>query len=289
MRRALVLVVVVLVAGGRGSPLEKMSEDKYSSSRTVDNELQAPTEDTLLQKLNIKCSQRDTTSCVMLKLITYMNRLLKKSDLKLTDSIVISQTSPILEPQETPLARGFKGDDNDISEDDLMGQLVAEKIWSFVRSRSLKWNVLPDADLVVSATPDQEGTLNFGMSIRAGRALQETGRGKMKNMGPLLAAGMMKIGMVGVIAFKALALLVGKALLISKLAFLLATVIGLKKLFSQQKHVTYEVVTHPHHSHSHTGDVHGDSYSSGWGRSLPVPVNPQASGDPHTLAYNAHA
>lgn len=67
----------------------------------------------------------------------------------------------------------------------------------------------------------------------------------MKNMGPVIAAGIMKIGMIGVLAFKALALLVGKALLVSKLAFLLAAVIGLKKLFSQERHVTYEVVLLP--------------------------------------------
>lgn len=72
-----------------------------------------------------------------------------------------------------------------------------------------------------------------------------TGRGKMKNMGPVIAAGIMKIGMIGVLAFKALALLVGKALLVSKLAFLLAAVIGLKKLFSQERHVTYEVLLLP--------------------------------------------
>lgn len=176
MRRALVLVVVVLVAvGGRGSPLDKGSENDKVSSRTVDNELQTPTEDTLIRKLNVKCSQRDTTSCVMLKLVTYMNRLLKKSNIELTDSIVITQTSPNVEPQQTSLARGFKGDVNDITDDDLTGQLVAEKLWTFVQSRSLKWNVLPEADLVLSATPDQEGTLNLGMSIRAGRALQESG------------------------------------------------------------------------------------------------------------------
>ncbi|KAG8300542.1 hypothetical protein J6590_073759 [Homalodisca vitripennis] len=109
------------------------------------------------------------------------------------------------------------------------------------------------------------------------------GRGKMKNMGPVIAAGIMKIGMMGVLAFKALALLVGKALLVSKLAFLLAAVIGLKKLFSQERHVTYEVVAHPHHSHSevHSSGHHGggDSFSSGWGRSL--------GGDAHTLAYRA--
>lgn len=106
----------------------------------------------------------------------------------------------------------------------------------------------------------------------------------MKNMGPLLAAGMMKVGMVGILAFKALALLVGKALLVSKLAFLLAAVIGLKKLFSQERHVTYEVVAHPHQSHSEihssSGGHHGsEAISSGWGRSID---------DPHTLAYSAY-
>lgn len=117
----------------------------------------------------------------------------------------------------------------------------------------------------------------------------QEGRGKKNNMGPLLAAGAMKVGMMGILAFKALALLVGKALLVSKLAFLLAAIIGLKKLFSQQKHVTYEVVAHPHHSHSHVSEHGhgggGDSYSSAWGRS----IEPATSSDPQTLAYSAHA
>lgn len=62
------------------------------------------------------------------------------------------------------------------------------------------------------------------------------------------------------------------------MALVLAAVIGLKKLFSQEKHVTYEVVAHPHHSHEHSFSGGGgggggggghDSYSSGWGRNLP--------------------
>lgn len=93
-------------------------------------------------------------------------------------------------------------------------------------------------------------------------------------MGPMMMAMMMKMGMLKVLAFKFLVLLVGKALFVSKLAFLLATIIGLKKLFSQQKHVTYEVVAHPHH------DSHGsDSYSAaGWGRS--------SSESAHNMAYS---
>lgn len=119
------------------------------------------------------------------------------------------------------------------------------------------------------------------------------GRGKKNNnMGPLIAAAVLKIGLIGGLAFKALALLVGKALLLSKIALLLAGIIGLKKLFSQQKHVTYEVVAHPHHSSSHTFSAdhgHGDSYSSGWARSFhgQGPISGQT--DAHDLAYSAHA
>ena len=103
----------------------------------------------------------------------------------------------------------------------------------------------------------------------------------MKNAGPIISAGSMKIGMLKVLAFKALALLVGKALLVSKLAFLLAAIIGLKKLFSHSKHVTYEVVAHPHHSHAAVEPHgHGDSYSSGWGRSGDTAQN---------LAYRGHS
>lgn len=92
-----------------------------------------------------------------------------------------------------------------------------------------------------------------------------TGRGKKQNLGPLIAAGVMKLGMLKALAFKALALLVGKALLLSKLALLLTAIIGLKKLLSQPKHVTYEVVSHPHHAeHAHESYAAG----AGWGRAL---------------------
>ena len=88
----------------------------------------------------------------------------------------------------------------------------------------------------------------------------------------------MKMGMMAVIAFKVLVLLVGKALILSKIAFLIALVIGLKKLTSQMHHVTYEVVAQPHHSHH---ESHGhDSYSSGWGRSINA-----MSPDAHNIAY----
>lgn len=53
-------------------------------------------------------------------------------------------------------------------------------------------------------------------------------------MAPLLAAAALKFGLLGALTFKGLALMVGKALLIAKIALLLSTIIGLKKLFSPQ-------------------------------------------------------
>lgn len=106
-------------------------------------------------------------------------------------------------------------------------------------------------------------------------------------MGPMIAAAALKMGLIGGLAFKALALLVGKALLLSKIALLLAGIIGLKKLFSQGKHVTYEVVAHPHHEHGHGGGGGGDSYSSGWARSFHEQT-PFGQPDAHELAYSAH-
>lgn len=104
----------------------------------------------------------------------------------------------------------------------------------------------------------------------------------------LIAAGAVKIGMLGILAMKALVLLVGKALILSKIAFLLAVIIGLKKLFSQSRHVTYEVVAQPHHGHDHGSGGH-DSYSSGWGRAARALGDlPPPHGDPQELAYRAH-
>lgn len=71
------------------------------------------------------------------------------------------------------------------------------------------------------------------MSLKPHKAV-ESGRQKNKNFGPFLAAAAMKFGLLGALTFKGLTLLVGKALLISKIALLLATIIGLKKLFSRE-------------------------------------------------------
>ncbi|XP_068084850.1 uncharacterized protein Osi3 [Anabrus simplex] len=267
---------------------ERVARNMDNDDNEANNNIQTPSEReaALIQKLNTKCSAREISSCIMLKMVTYMNKLLKKASIQVADGLEIRQTSAVVEEFREVTGRGIGDEDEEDGVTDL-SQFITDKLWAFVRSRSLRWSVFPEADVVLSASPDDEGTLNLGMSIKAGRALGTGKRTRKKNnFGPLLAAAIMKLGLIGGIAFKALALLVGKALILSKIAFLLGAILWLKKLFSQQRYVSYEVIAHPHHSHSHTSSEHHpmDSYSAGWGRNLGL--TDEAA---HAMAYKAHA
>ncbi|XP_011314581.1 uncharacterized protein Osi3 [Fopius arisanus] len=286
MKVALVLLVIGAVSAALASPLDKIEKIGVVEQQTVILTERAKHEEELMRKLNNKCSQNDISSCVMLKLVTYMNKLMKKVSIELTDDIEIKKTSQATEE----VVAYESGRSND--EDSEFMDLVSSKVLAFMKSRSIKWRVLPEDDVVVSASEDETGSLNLGLSIERSESPVAEGRGKKNNMGPFLAAAVLKIGLVGALAFKGLALLVGKALLLSKIALLLASIIGLKKLFSHQKHVTYEVVAHPHHSSSHSYSADhghgGDSYSSGWARNFHSQAIPDQQRTGQELAYSAH-
>lgn len=132
------------------------------------------------------------------------------------------------------------------SDDAALTMLVADKVWTFIKSRALRWKMSDCSDVMVSA--GDRGKINLGISVDAKRAFIE-GRGKMKNHGPLIAAVVLKGALLGLLAFKALFLLSGKALIVSKLSLLLASLIGVKKLLGghhHQKQVTYEIVNDHH-------------------------------------------
>lgn len=84
-----------------------------------------------------------------------------------------------------------------------------------------------------------------------------TGRRKKNKMSGLLAIPMLIGGTLVPLALGALALLAGKALIVSKLALVLASIIGLKKLVSSGHEHGHEVV-------QVAAGGHG---SSGWARS----------------------
>lgn len=79
----------------------------------------------------------------------------------------------------------------------------------------------------------------------------------------------MSIGLGG------LAMLAGKALMTAMMSLLLSAIIGIKSLSSGGKSTTYEIVSKPIYSHSHSHstaheDVGGAYGHSGYGRNLNV-------------------
>lgn len=106
---------------------------------------------------------------------------------------------------------------------------------------------------------------------------------------------MLKGGLLAM-AYKGLALLAGKALLVSKIALTLAILVAFKKLFSGHSHgasskTTYEIVKQPVLTHSHqygapgATDAFGSYDNSGpYARSIVQPDMPY----PQLAAYRAH-
>ncbi|CAH2059528.1 unnamed protein product, partial [Iphiclides podalirius] len=198
-------------------------------SSKIDNE--AKTEEAVKHGLNNKCVARETSSCLAVELVGYMDKILKTASFQLTEDMMIVDESngaaaktPI---KSESLARAGT------SLEEQAQQIITDKLWNFATTRSLRYRLLNNADVVISGRQEKDGSFGVGVSMKAPKAI-ETGRQKNKNMAPILAAAAMKFGLLGALTFKGLYLMVGKALLLSKIALLLATIVGLKKLFSTQ-------------------------------------------------------
>ncbi|XP_034837224.1 keratin, type II cytoskeletal 1 [Maniola hyperantus] len=233
------------------------------------------------------CLKKDSTTCLKYKFFSFVDKMMGHRDtFSLTDGVTVVRASDV--PAETGAPRALN---------------PVDKVKNYFETHSLRVEVKGSdvIDSVTSAGRALEDTVSW---FTEDTEQSEEGRGKKKKaakiLGPLIAALMLKKMMLMKLAILAIALIAGKALLIGKLALVLSAIIGLKKLLSQQqqKHVTYEVVAHPHHSSSHSsshdyagasgygGDSGGgygsgggghSSGSGGWGRSL----------DAQSLAYSA--
>ncbi|XP_075986469.1 osiris 3 isoform X2 [Anticarsia gemmatalis] len=188
-------------------------------------------EETLKRGLTNKCVARETSSCIAIELVGYVDRMLRTASFQLGEDVMIvdeSQGAAADIPMKSEtLARAGT------ALEDQAQQLIIDKLWHFASSRSLRYRLLKDADLVISGKQEKDGSLGVGVALKPPKVF-ESGRARQKNIGPVLALAALKFGLFGALTFKVLALMVGKALLISKIALLLSTIIGLKKLFSSQ-------------------------------------------------------
>ncbi|XP_034949935.1 uncharacterized protein Osi7 [Chelonus insularis] len=234
------------------------------------------------------CLKKESINCIKYKFFTFVDKMLNdKEDITLSEGITVVKTSTA----EEGAPRSIDSSDVDT--------LIFDRLSRFLKTHSIK--------------VDLKGSDILGVVESAGRNLEELsdsvveGRGKKKKtqklIGPLMMAMALKAAALLPIALGTIALIAGKALLIGKIALVISTIIGLKKLLGQQKHVTYEVVAHPHHSSSSSSHVShddgghggfsggdfGGGYSAaggssghGWSRSLPQDFQQHAQ----QLAYS---
>lgn len=235
------------------------------------------------------CLRKDSVSCVKYKLFNFVDKVLGARDqFALTEGVTVVR-SPDAPAQDA--ARSISGNES-------FESLAMSRIASFLNTHTIKVE-LNGADIVnaVSSTGRALEDVSESLFGNDDPNAPEESRGKKKKaakiLGPIVALIALKAAALLPLLLGAIALIAGKALLIGKIALVLSAVIGLKKLLSQEKHVTYEVVAHPHHSASHSvsHDSYGSGYSAdvgssgsygssghgGWGRSL----------DAQDLAYTA--
>ncbi|XP_003705506.1 uncharacterized protein LOC100880834 [Megachile rotundata] len=242
-------------------------------------------ENDLMATIYSDCLKKESINCIKYKVFSYVDKMLAdKEDITLTDGITVVKTSNT----EEGAPRSIESSDLDT--------LLFDRLGRFLRTHTVK--------------VDLKGTDILGAIESAGRSFEDftdnavESRGKKKKaqkiLGPLIMALALKAAALLPLALGAIAAIAGKALLVGKIALVISAIIGLKKLLSSSgKHVTYEVVSHPHHSSSHIvshdeghgggyggggADYGGGGYSGssghGWARSLPQ--------DAHEMAYRAH-
>ncbi|CAD6224021.1 GSCOCG00005442001-RA-CDS [Cotesia congregata] len=246
----------------------------------------------LMATIYSDCSKNDAVNCIKVKFFNFVDKMLTdKEDITLSEGITVVKTSTA----EEGAPRSIDSTDVDT--------LIFDRVGRFLKTHSIK--------------VDLKGSDILGVVESAGRSLDDLsdslveGRGKKKKqqkmMGPIMMAMALKAAALMPLALGTIALIAGKALLVGKIALVISAIIGLKKLLGGQKHVTYEVVAHPHHSSSsshvvsHDDGGHGgggggfsggdfgggyggggSSSGHGWARSLPQDVHQHAQ----QLAYS---
>ncbi|XP_033350575.1 uncharacterized protein LOC117233944 [Bombus vosnesenskii] len=108
---------------------------------------------------------------------------------------------------------------------------------------------------------EELGNANSGVEQVTGRRKKNRGYGQML----LYFLGASKLTMLYVL-INAVAAIAGKALIVGKVALVIAAAVALKKAFEHKEKVSYEIIKHPYHSyeHSFSTDV-DDDHQGGFG------------------------
>ncbi|XP_026492458.2 uncharacterized protein LOC113398093 [Vanessa tameamea] len=204
-----------------------------------------------------------SSSCLKIEAITLLEKLSAKDELNLLPGISVVKESNDNESKAdefaSELARMMPS-----KPDERLDKYLLYRLGSYLDSHSVKLRLMDDG-----AT--EQARALIGEARGKGGGL---GGGKKGGLGGLMAAALMMKGTLASIALGGLALLAGKALMTALMSLLLSAIVGLKSLSGGGKSTTYEIVSKPVYSHSHSHstaheDVGGYGHS-GYGRNLKI-------------------
>jgi hypothetical protein len=213
----------------------------------------------LMDSIYTDCLRKDSVNCVKYKLVSFVDKMVGARDtFALTEGVTVVKV-PGAEQEGAPRA---------ISGDESVESLIMSRVQNFLQSHTIKVE-LKGTDIVsaVSSTGralEDVSESIYGDDSEGKSEARDKKKKAAKMLGPLMMALALKAAALLPLVLGAIALIAGKALLIGKIALVLSAIIGLKKLLSQEKHVTYEVVAHPHHTSSHSSSSHADSFAGGF-------------------------
>ncbi|XP_067004705.2 uncharacterized protein [Anabrus simplex] len=252
---------------------------------SINNEV-STSEDNLTAGLKLiyntyqQCEEQvDVFGCLKVRALKVLHRAVQADSLSLVDGISLVKTEegsraiaqPLQEVDESRLPQ------DPHKKQEILDDMIADHVARFIKTHTLQFKM---PKFITEIVEEQEGRRRKG------------GGGK----GVALLLGLMMKGGLMAMAYKGVAILAAKALMVAKIALVLAAVAGLSSLAGGGGgKTTYEIVKHPHvsHSYSHTsshvgpehyggGDGHyevsgGGGGHHGWGRSLDTELYPQVA------------
>ncbi|XP_055850375.1 uncharacterized protein LOC129914949, partial [Episyrphus balteatus] len=225
-----------------------------SAESTPNNESPSVWSDvSMMYRIYRQCASENLSVCLKIKLLMGLEKAFRNSkELKIIDGIKFvnnigdGEQRPKLVPTEAlneklieaNLPRGLDG------KEETLNEMIFNKLGNFLQEYTLQVK-FPDVQ-------------------NAERSFDESRKKKdKKGSGAYIMIPLLLGGTFVPIAYGALAMLAGKALIVSKLALVLASIIGIKKLLNSggSKESQHEVV------------VSSGGHSSGWGRDIDLAYN----------------
>lgn len=207
------------------------------------------------------CGEKEITACIKMRSLTYVDKLLRKNnEIPIVDGLTIVSNEDKASSMRDLSGRALSDEDFATKSEEEIENLFMDRVARFLSSHVVQFK-MPTA-----AVNEMKRSLDEGRGKKK----------KIKMLLPLLLLFKLKAAALIPLALGALALISFKALIIGKIALVLALIIGIQKLLAnKQAHSSsYEVVAHPHYSEEHHASGH---YAA------------RSFDDSQKLAYSAHA